>query len=369
MKTLQIANKLVSFRRKMGYTQEQVADIIGVSKAAVSKWEKGLTYPDITLLPKLATLYCTTIDDLLSYEPQMTIEQIRKLYARLANDFHTKPFREVETEINLLIEEYYACFPFLFGMAVLFANYSNHSEHPNETLKHVLQLCKRIKVKSEDYQLVHKVSVLEAQVYLMLKRPEEVLRIVGDKVEVNYGTELLIATAYTLLSKPDEAKEALQISQYQHVIGMLSSATESLLLYIDKPAYFEETVRRVCVILELYDFAKLNVNCALVFYLKAASGYMLLRDEDKAMRMLQSYSRICAEIKFPIALHGDNYFYKIEQWMSDSIDLGNMAPRDQASIKRDLIAAITQQPLFQPLHDRKEFKGLVMNLEHHLKDC
>ena len=41
-------------RQTMGLTQEGLADRLGVSAPAVNKWEKGLNYPDITLLPSLA---------------------------------------------------------------------------------------------------------------------------------------------------------------------------------------------------------------------------------------------------------------------------------------------------------------------------
>ncbi len=364
---LQFSTKMANLRKGLQYTQDQVAQFVGVSKAAVSKWEKGLSYPDIALLPKLATFFSTTIDDLLGYEPQMTLDQIRKTYARLANDFNTKPYQEVEEEINRLIEEYYSCNPFIFQMAVLLGNYSNISANPTETMHRVLKICDRIKNSSEDYQYVYKANMLGAQIYLMLQQPEEVLRIVGEKVEIYYGSEMLMASAYTLLSKPDEAMETLQISQYQHVIGLFSSATETLHLHLDKPALFEETVRRLHTMIELFNLSKLNVNCALVFYFKAASGYMLLQNEEKALEMLHYYGRACAEIEFPIALHGDDYFYRIERWITATLDLGNMAPRDDASIKRDLIATIVEQPLFQSLHDRKEFKAIVMNLEHHLR--
>ena len=43
-------------RKLLGLTQEQVADYLGVSTPAVSKWEKGITSPDIGLLPPLARL-------------------------------------------------------------------------------------------------------------------------------------------------------------------------------------------------------------------------------------------------------------------------------------------------------------------------
>lgn len=43
-------------RKHLGLTQENIAEYLGVSTPAVSKWENGTTYPDITLLPGLARL-------------------------------------------------------------------------------------------------------------------------------------------------------------------------------------------------------------------------------------------------------------------------------------------------------------------------
>ena len=43
-------------RKELSLTQEQIAELLGVSTPAVNKWEKGSTYPDITLLPALARL-------------------------------------------------------------------------------------------------------------------------------------------------------------------------------------------------------------------------------------------------------------------------------------------------------------------------
>ena len=45
-------------------TQEQAAEALGVSAQTVSRWECGTTLPDVTILPKIAALYCVTIDDL-----------------------------------------------------------------------------------------------------------------------------------------------------------------------------------------------------------------------------------------------------------------------------------------------------------------
>lgn len=58
------SKNLRKLRISKNYTQEQVAEQLGVSAQSISRWECGNTFPDITLLPEIAELYCVTIDDL-----------------------------------------------------------------------------------------------------------------------------------------------------------------------------------------------------------------------------------------------------------------------------------------------------------------
>lgn len=60
----QIASNLKRLRLQKKLTQEQAAEALGVSSQTVSRWECNTTYPDITLLPEIARLYCVTVDDL-----------------------------------------------------------------------------------------------------------------------------------------------------------------------------------------------------------------------------------------------------------------------------------------------------------------
>ena len=64
---MQIHQIIREKRKALGLTQEQVAERLGVSTPAVNKWEKGSTYPDITLLPALARLLETDLNTLLSF--------------------------------------------------------------------------------------------------------------------------------------------------------------------------------------------------------------------------------------------------------------------------------------------------------------
>lgn len=57
-------NNLKLFRKKNGFTQEQVAEKLGVSRQAVAKWERGDTLPDIENVVALADIYGVTVDSL-----------------------------------------------------------------------------------------------------------------------------------------------------------------------------------------------------------------------------------------------------------------------------------------------------------------
>lgn len=69
MSNLKIGNKIKAKRRERNLTQEELASILGVTKAAVSKWENEESYPDIMLLPQIAQLFHMTMDDLFDFSP------------------------------------------------------------------------------------------------------------------------------------------------------------------------------------------------------------------------------------------------------------------------------------------------------------
>lgn len=61
---LTLSSNLKRLRLQKKYTQEYVADILGVTSHTVSRWERNTTLPDVTMLPEIARLYCVSIDDL-----------------------------------------------------------------------------------------------------------------------------------------------------------------------------------------------------------------------------------------------------------------------------------------------------------------
>ena len=60
-----LGSRIAELRRKKNMTQEDLANALGVTPQAVSKWENDLSCPDITLLPQLAKLLGVSVDELL----------------------------------------------------------------------------------------------------------------------------------------------------------------------------------------------------------------------------------------------------------------------------------------------------------------
>lgn len=73
-----LGKKLMELRREKGWTQEEVAEKLGVSAQAISKWENDLSCPDILLLPEISKLYGVSIDELLSNTPEPTVTLLDK---------------------------------------------------------------------------------------------------------------------------------------------------------------------------------------------------------------------------------------------------------------------------------------------------
>ena len=66
MDPVSIGNKITEYRKKQGLTQLALAKMLDVSDKAVSKWENGQSFPDVTLFPRLANLFGVSVDELMN---------------------------------------------------------------------------------------------------------------------------------------------------------------------------------------------------------------------------------------------------------------------------------------------------------------
>jgi len=80
--TITINENLKKLRKEKGNTQEELAEHLGISMQAVSKWERGEGYPDITLIPAIALYYNVTADRLLGMDDIVIDARIEEYHAK-----------------------------------------------------------------------------------------------------------------------------------------------------------------------------------------------------------------------------------------------------------------------------------------------
>ena len=76
---MNIGSVIKKLRTAQGVTQEDLAEYLGISYQAVSKWETGVGLPDITLLPGIAVFFGVRIDELFSISHEDEMERIRHI--------------------------------------------------------------------------------------------------------------------------------------------------------------------------------------------------------------------------------------------------------------------------------------------------
>lgn len=99
---IRIGENIKRLRKAKNVTQEQIAEVLGISVTAVSKWERNETYPDITLLFPLAHYFEVSLDELMGYDE----EKIQAEIAKTLEDYRSLWLTEPEKARALIMKAY-----------------------------------------------------------------------------------------------------------------------------------------------------------------------------------------------------------------------------------------------------------------------
>ena len=103
-------------RKVQSLTQEQLANLLGVSATAVHKWEKGATYPDITTLPALARVLKTDLNTLLSFREDLTDEEITRFVGELKKMIESQSYDAAFQRAMEEIHQYPNCEKLIYSV-------------------------------------------------------------------------------------------------------------------------------------------------------------------------------------------------------------------------------------------------------------
>lgn len=98
---IQISNNLKRLRKQREITQEELANFIGVSFQAISKWERNEGYPDITILPTIANFFGVTLDELVGMNEIKNEEKLTQIKETVRYNYSNS---KIDDNISLLRE-------------------------------------------------------------------------------------------------------------------------------------------------------------------------------------------------------------------------------------------------------------------------
>ena len=312
MKEINLGRILIENRHKRGITQEELASYLGVSKAAVSKWETETTYPDITLLPQLAAY-------------------------------------------------------FLFHIGSLLVNHSmlaETQEKSEQILEEARELFLRVKYGTDNPTLSKEALQMEAYCLLALRQPAEVLNLLDtDELEVG-STEPLLASAYQMTGNTTQAKRILQVGIYKEMLSLYDLLVSYMTLSLDEPTKFEQICARFQTIADAFHLDSLHPGILLSCYLAAAQGWTTQGESEKALQFLEKYTNLATGDIYPLQLHGDSFFDLLDEWLKEVPILGNYLPREESVIRHSMTQALAENPAFTALTKERAFKTFFQKLSH-----
>ncbi|WP_262396975.1 helix-turn-helix domain-containing protein [Zongyangia hominis] len=366
MKELSIGNKISMRRKTMGLTQEELASYLGVSKPAVSKWESGQSYPDITLLPVLAAYFNCSVDDLLGYEPQLPKERIRQIYLRFCEEVSPATFPQLHAECGELCKKYYSCWQLLFTMGQWLLNHANLAP-PNEApkiMEEALHLFARVGSAGEDPVLARQAIIMRACCHLGLGQPLETIELLDGMEESPRCPEVVLAQAHQMRGDEEKAQEILQVSLYNCLVELYNIFPNLAYLYVGNPEKLKACVQRANAVSAAFSFGELHPILQISFAYSAATAYAMSGLKEEALTMLEEYAHLILSQKtYPLQLKGDAFFDKLDRYFS-SLELGTALPRSEDAILESFKGALEGNPAFVSLTEEPRFQAVCRGLAH-----
>lgn len=184
-----IGENIKQLRKANNITQEQLAEALNITCAAVSKWERGDTYPDITLLQPLAYFFGVTLDELMGYQASKIQKDIDELIARYTELYRTDSEAARELIVKAHTEypnDYQIMHCYMWNLA---GDYADND--PQNLLSHkaeFLEICERILDGCKDNYIRRDALNMQAKLLWAEGKTEDALAIYQQNLPNWYGT-------------------------------------------------------------------------------------------------------------------------------------------------------------------------------------
>ena len=138
---IRMGEKIRALRKQKNVSQEVLAQYLGVSFQAVSKWENGTAMPDVAMIPAIASFFDVSTDELFDFNRMETERKVQQACWDIAEYRHTQP-QKAEDDLRALLKQY----P---GNEIILSNLI-YSLQINKKFDEVIDICKAL-IESTKY--------------------------------------------------------------------------------------------------------------------------------------------------------------------------------------------------------------------------
>lgn len=326
-------------RKESGMTQAELAEYIGVSKPAVSKWESGYSLPDIALLPVLASFFDISIDELMGYQPQMNERNIDAIHKKLIKNLSELSADTVFSECRSYISKYYFCWQLILKMSQFMYDHYTMSDNSQEVLKEIIRYTKRIYGHCDDSMISKKAGYLNACCLVNLNEFDEAQKILENLIEPVTNAPMLLAFIYNEQGKKSDAKKVITDFIEQN-LQLMFTAISSACLYADETDA-EVCLQKYSALFALFEAEKYYPEHLLRFYYALSIMYCNTKNKEAALNYLCKF----------IALLKHKIYDKNERQFSDKM------------ILETVINFTAENKAFRILHDEEQYHEIINQLK------
>lgn len=231
-------------RKELGFTQEQIAEYLGVSTPAVNKWEKGTTYPDITLLSPLARLLQIDLNTLFCFNEDLSKEEIACFQMQVSEAIKKEGIEAGFRMSENKIKEFPNCARLLHWQALMMDGALLISEllpeQKEQYEEKVIAWYERAAEQSEDMDIRMGASYMLASKYMQRDEYENAQKLVDRLPEHNCLDKKVLQAE--IWSKQDKTKEAEEILERK--LLMMLNEVQGILMRMIKLALAEKNEQR-----------------------------------------------------------------------------------------------------------------------------
>lgn len=221
---MQVGEVIRKYRKSKNMTQEEMARRLGVTAPAVNKWEHGNSLPDITLLMPIARLLGISTDELLSYQQELTAEEIGEILKKATTMLEEMPYQDAFAWAKEKLEQYPNCESLILQMAVLLDAERTIQEIPDpETYDAYINACYGRVLQSKDEKIRNSAADSLFHFYMKKREYEKAGEYLNYFSEQDPARKEKEAQLYSETGQVEEAYktyEHLLFSEYQRVNGI-----------------------------------------------------------------------------------------------------------------------------------------------------